>query len=77
MYATHLACRALATGEINGAVVGGTNLILDAAVQMAVDKMGVLSHSKCILMKWCLFFRQEPGCLVSRSPFPKLHFLIP
>ncbi|KAI1348462.1 hypothetical protein F5Y01DRAFT_306774 [Xylaria sp. FL0043] len=33
------------SGEINGAVVGGTNLILDAAVQMAVDKMGVLSHT--------------------------------
>ncbi|KAH6657141.1 BcBOA9 protein [Truncatella angustata] len=32
-------------GEVNGAVVGGTNLILDAAVQMAVDKMGVLSHT--------------------------------
>ncbi|KAI0431088.1 hypothetical protein F5Y09DRAFT_355290 [Xylaria sp. FL1042] len=45
MYATHMACRALASGEINGAVVGGTNLILDAAVQMAVDKMGVLSHT--------------------------------
>ncbi|KAI1176523.1 hypothetical protein F4777DRAFT_587930 [Nemania sp. FL0916] len=30
---------------VNGAVVGGTNLILDAAVQMAVDKMGVLSHT--------------------------------
>ncbi|KAI0876694.1 hypothetical protein GGS24DRAFT_488485 [Hypoxylon argillaceum] len=28
------------TGEIDGAIVGGTNLILDAAVQMAVDKMG-------------------------------------
>ncbi|KAH6985281.1 hypothetical protein EDB80DRAFT_823232, partial [Ilyonectria destructans] len=27
------------------AIVGGTNLILDAAVQMAVDKMGVLSHT--------------------------------
>jgi acyl transferase domain-containing protein len=46
MYATHLASRALASGEIDGAIVGGTNLILDAAVQMAVDKMGVLSHSK-------------------------------
>ncbi|KAF2972455.1 hypothetical protein GQX73_g1158 [Xylaria multiplex] len=45
MYATHMACRALASGEINGAVVGGTNLILDAATQMAVDKMGVLSHT--------------------------------
>ncbi|RYP06624.1 hypothetical protein DL765_009421 [Monosporascus sp. GIB2] len=45
MYATHMACRALASGEVNGAVVGGTNLILDAAVQMAVDKMGVLSHT--------------------------------
>ncbi|KAI0538949.1 BcBOA9 protein [Xylaria digitata] len=33
------------SGEINGAVVGGTNLILDAATQMAVDKMGVLSHT--------------------------------
>ncbi|KAI8946740.1 hypothetical protein F4801DRAFT_593114 [Xylaria longipes] len=32
-------------GEIDGAIVGGTNLILDAAVQMAVDKMGVLSHT--------------------------------
>ncbi|KAI0479875.1 hypothetical protein F4859DRAFT_503798 [Xylaria cf. heliscus] len=31
--------------SIDGAVVGGTNLILDAAVQMAVDKMGVLSHT--------------------------------
>ncbi|KAI1747778.1 hypothetical protein F4782DRAFT_551542 [Xylaria castorea] len=30
---------------INGAVVGGTNLILDAATLMAVDKMGVLSHT--------------------------------
>ncbi|KAI8631178.1 hypothetical protein F5Y19DRAFT_463515 [Xylariaceae sp. FL1651] len=30
---------------VNGAIVGGTNLILDAAVQMAVDKMGVLSHT--------------------------------
>ncbi|KAK6076363.1 KR domain-containing protein [Seiridium cupressi] len=45
MYATHMACRALASGEVNGAIVGGTNLILDAAVQMAVDKMGVLSHT--------------------------------
>ncbi|TGJ82413.1 hypothetical protein E0Z10_g6352 [Xylaria hypoxylon] len=45
MYATHMACRALASGEINGAIVGGTNLILDAATQMAVDKMGVLSHT--------------------------------
>ncbi|KAH8160565.1 hypothetical protein CIB48_g7672 [Xylaria polymorpha] len=45
MYATHLASRALANGEIDGAIVGGTNLILDAAVQMAVDKMGVLSHT--------------------------------
>ncbi|RYC65478.1 hypothetical protein CHU98_g739 [Xylaria longipes] len=45
MYATHLASRALASGEIDGAIVGGTNLILDAAVQMAVDKMGVLSHT--------------------------------
>ncbi|KAI0436975.1 hypothetical protein F4803DRAFT_571702 [Xylaria telfairii] len=33
------------SGEIDGAIVGGTNLILDAAVQMAVDKMGVLSHT--------------------------------
>ncbi|KAI0103769.1 hypothetical protein GGR51DRAFT_549742 [Nemania sp. FL0031] len=33
------------SGEIDGAIVGGTNLVLDAAVQMAVDKMGVLSHT--------------------------------
>ncbi|CAN8103246.1 unnamed protein product [Discula destructiva] len=45
LYAVHMACRALASGEINGAVVGGTNMILDAAVQMSVDKMGVLSHT--------------------------------
>lgn len=30
-------------------MVGGTNMILDAAVQMSVDKMGVLSHSELIL----------------------------
>ena len=44
-----MACRGLASGEVNGAVVGGTNMILDAAVQMSVDKMGVLSHSELIL----------------------------
>ncbi len=63
MYATHMACRGLASGEINGAVVGGTNLILDAAVQMAVDKMGVLSHSEFVLITQCLFLLQEPGSL--------------
>lgn len=64
MYATHLACRALASGEINGAIVGGTNLILDAAVQMAVDKMGVLSHSKPHLCLYHppLFCETLPSC---------------
>ncbi|KAI1379228.1 hypothetical protein F4677DRAFT_453263 [Hypoxylon crocopeplum] len=37
--------RLVAAYPVDGAVVGGTNLILDAAVQMAVDKMGVLSHT--------------------------------
>jgi acyl transferase domain-containing protein len=45
MYATHMACRALASGEVNGAVVGGTNLMLSIEVQMATDKMGVLSQT--------------------------------
>lgn len=43
LYALHLACRALASGEIEGAVVGGTNLMLSPEVQMATDQMGVLS----------------------------------
>ncbi|KAH5055929.1 hypothetical protein HBI88_091050 [Parastagonospora nodorum] len=43
LYAVHLATRALQSGEIDAAVVGGTNLILAVEVQMATDKMGVLS----------------------------------
>ena len=43
MYATHMACRALASGEVDGAVVGGTNLIMAVEVHMGTDKMGVLS----------------------------------
>ncbi|KAM3065607.1 Reducing polyketide synthase boa9 [Clarireedia jacksonii] len=43
LYALHLATRALQTGEINAAVVGGTNLMLAVENQMSVDKIGVLS----------------------------------
>lgn len=60
-----MACRALASGEVNGAVVGGTNMILDAAVQMSVDKMGVLSHSTYILpIKF-------PNSRLTREPQPQ------
>jgi acyl transferase domain-containing protein len=43
MYAAHMACRALQSGEVDGAIVGGSNLMLNIDVQMATDKMGVLS----------------------------------
>jgi acyl transferase domain-containing protein len=38
-----MACRALQSGEVDGAVVGGSNLMMAIEVQMATDKMGVLS----------------------------------
>ncbi|PQE13570.1 polyketide synthase protein [Rutstroemia sp. NJR-2017a BVV2] len=43
LYALHLATRALQTGEVNAAVVGGTNLMLAIETQMSTDKIGVLS----------------------------------
>ncbi|CAK1361377.1 Lovastatin diketide synthase LovF [Cercospora beticola] len=43
MYATHMACRALSSGEIDGAIIGGTNLIQSIENHMSTDAMGVLS----------------------------------
>jgi len=43
IYAAHQACRALAHGEVNGALVCGSNLIQSVEVHMGTDKMGVLS----------------------------------
>ncbi|KAG9763794.1 ketoacyl-synt-domain-containing protein, partial [Aureobasidium melanogenum] len=43
IYAAHQACRALAHGETDGALVCGTNLIQSVEVHMGTDKMGVLS----------------------------------
>lgn len=43
MYALHLACQAMALGECDGAIVGGTNLILTVDQQMNTARMGVLS----------------------------------
>ncbi|KAF3768157.1 hypothetical protein M406DRAFT_106902 [Cryphonectria parasitica EP155] len=43
MYALHLACQAMAQGDCDGAVVGGTNLILNVDQQMNTARMGVLS----------------------------------
>ncbi|THY90977.1 ketoacyl-synt-domain-containing protein [Aureobasidium pullulans] len=43
IYAAHQACRALAHGETDGALVCGSNLIQSVEVHMGTDKMGVLS----------------------------------
>jgi len=43
IYAAHQTCRALVSGEIDGAIVGGTNLIQSIEVHMGTDTMGVLS----------------------------------
>ncbi|KAM3423467.1 hypothetical protein BST61_g897 [Cercospora zeina] len=43
MYAAHVACRALCSGEIDGAIIGGTNLIQSVENHMSTDAMGVLS----------------------------------
>ncbi|KAM3066393.1 Reducing polyketide synthase boa9 [Clarireedia jacksonii] len=43
LYALHLASRALASGEIDGAVVGGVNLMLAPEVKMSNDQIGTLS----------------------------------
>jgi len=41
--ALHLACRAIAAGECDQAVVGGINLLVDPAVMIEFSKLGVLS----------------------------------
>ncbi|KAI3390425.1 hypothetical protein diail_9721, partial [Diaporthe ilicicola] len=43
MYALHLACQALRSGDCDGAIVGGSQLILTADQQMNTARMGVLS----------------------------------
>lgn len=43
LYALDLACKAIASGECDGATVGGTNLMLTVDQQMNTAKMGVLS----------------------------------
>jgi phthiocerol/phenolphthiocerol synthesis type-I polyketide synthase C len=43
MVALHLACRALTAGEIDGAIVGGVNLILAPDVSVGLTRFGGLS----------------------------------
>lgn len=43
MYALHLACQAIAAGDCDDAIVGGTNLLLTVDQQMNTARMGVLS----------------------------------
>ncbi|KAH3958559.1 hypothetical protein HBH98_077040 [Parastagonospora nodorum] len=43
VYAAHQACRALVSGEIDGAIVGGTNLIQAVENHLGTQEMGVLS----------------------------------
>ncbi|KAI1806790.1 ketoacyl-synt-domain-containing protein [Daldinia bambusicola] len=45
LYALDLACKSLASGECDSAIVGGTNLILDACQHMCIANMGVLSST--------------------------------
>ncbi|KAI1483084.1 ketoacyl-synt-domain-containing protein [Daldinia eschscholtzii] len=45
LYALDLACKSLASGECDSAIVGGTNLILDATQHMCIANMGVLSST--------------------------------
>lgn len=48
MYALHLACQAIATGEIDSAIVASSNLIWSPDMQMFLDKLGALSStSQC------------------------------
>lgn len=48
MYALHLACSAIANGDCDSAVVGGTNLIQTPEPHMAWSKLGTLSPtSQC------------------------------
>ena len=43
MYALHSACTAIRNGECEGAIVGGSNLILTVDQHMNTAKLGVLS----------------------------------
>ncbi|KAI5776257.1 hypothetical protein EDC01DRAFT_715178 [Geopyxis carbonaria] len=48
MYAVHLACQSLLSGDANAAVVGGTNLIQSVETHLAFSKLGALSPtSQC------------------------------
>ncbi|KAI1393004.1 ketoacyl-synt-domain-containing protein [Hypoxylon trugodes] len=43
LYALDLACKSMSAGECDGAIVGGTNLILDVGQQMGTANLGTLS----------------------------------
>lgn len=43
LYALDLACKSMASGECDGAIVGGVNIILTVDQHMNTAKMGVLS----------------------------------
>lgn len=48
LYALHLACQALLSGDCDAAVAGGSNLILSPDIQIIGTKLGTLSpRSKC------------------------------
>lgn len=48
LYALHLACQAINTGEIESAIVASSNLIWSPDMQMFLDKLGALSStSQC------------------------------
>lgn len=48
LYALHLACQAITTGEIDSAIVASSNLIWSPDMQMFLDKLGALSStSQC------------------------------
>jgi len=43
----HLACQALYTGDCSSAIVGGTNLIMNPTMTIAMSEQGVLSPDGC------------------------------
>lgn len=45
MYALHLAVNAIRAGDCDSAIVASANWIADTGVQIALDKLGVLSAS--------------------------------
>jgi acyl transferase domain-containing protein len=45
LYALDLACKAIAAGQCDSAIVGGTNLIIAPDQQMNTARMGVMSRT--------------------------------